>query len=589
MLRIFKHLTKKDVILIVLIVGLVVVQSWLEITIPNLIGQMTYSLVNYGADSIIGSILSTGGLMLGAAFGSLIAAIVSVWLSTKIAAGFAARVRGKIFAKVDSFSATEVNKFSPASLITRTTNDVQRVQMFLAMGVRLFVRAPVTAIWALTVMGTRNWEFIIVVAIALFIMVAMVTFLVVMALPKFKKVQALTDDINRLTRENLSGIRVVRAYNAQSFQEEKFEKANSEMVKTNLFVERAFNIMMPGMLMIIGAVSLGITLVAAFLIYGADGNIAMQAELVSNMLEFSQLSVLVIMSFVMMIIIFATMPRAIVSGKRILEVLETELTIVDGAGVEVQDENLGKVEFKNVSFKYPDAEGYVLQDISFSALKGETVAFIGSTGSGKSTLINLVPRFYDVTEGEIFVNGAPVVDYKLNELSKQIGYVSQRGVIFNSTIKENIAFGQVGEDMQDDDIHAAISTAQADDFVSKLDDGINSATAQGGTNLSGGQKQRVSIARALAKKAPILIFDDSFSALDYKTDKALRDALSKEAANTTKLIVAQRIGTILDADQILVLDKGMVVGKGTHKELLASCEVYKEIAYSQLSKEELGV
>jgi len=587
MLRIFKHLTKVDVLLIILIAGLVVVQSWLEITIPDLIGSMTEHLTERGMDFELTTIFYYGGLMLGAAVGSLVAAIISVWLSTKVAAGFAARLRLKIFESVEKFSILEINKFSPASLLTRTTNDVQRVQLFVAMGTRLFIRAPVTAIWALVLMGFGNWQFLTVIGVALFVMVILVTFLILFALPKFRRVQSLTDEINRLTRENLSGIRVVRAYNAQHFQEEKFEKANKDIVKNNLLVERSFQIMMPGLMLIIGGVSLGITLITAFLIYGAD--VVTQGALVKDMMVFSQLGVIVIMSFVMMIIIFATLPRAVVSGKRILQVLDTPSSVADGIGAEVLEENLGEVEFKNVSFKYPDAEGYVLENINFKAKRGQTVAFIGSTGSGKSSLINLVPRFYDATEGEILVSGASVKDYKLDDLNKQIGYVSQKGVIFKGTIKDNIAIGEMGEGMSDEDILTALNTAQADEFISNLPQGAESPTAQGGTNLSGGQKQRVSIARALAKKPPILIFDDSFSALDYKTDRALRDALKQDAANSTKLVVAQRIGTILDADQIFVLDKGCVVGFGTHKELLKSCDVYKEIAYSQLSKEELGV
>ena len=586
MLRIFKHLTKVDVLLIILIVGLVVVQSWLEITIPNLIGTMTNHLGRYGISEGMAPILINGGLMLGAATGSLLAALLSVWLSTRIGAGFAARVRASMFSKVEQFSVLEVNKFSPASLLTRSTNDVQRVQMFFVMGVRLFIRAPVTAIWALILMGFGNWQFLTVIGAALALMVVMVVFLIFFALPKFKKVQSLTDDINRLTRENLSGIRVVRAYNAQNFQEEKFEKANKDMVKNNLLVERAFQIMNPALMLLIGGVSLGAVLITAFLIYGAD--IYTQYYMVGEMITFSQLGVLVIVSFVMMIIIFSIMPRAVVSGKRILEVLDTPSSVVDGDGVEIKNENLGDIEFNNVSFKYPDAEGYVLKDISFKAKKGETVAFIGSTGSGKSSLINLVPRFYDATDGEILVSGAKIKDYKIDELNKQIGYVSQKGIIFSGTIKDNIAIGEKGEAMTNDEVLSALDTAQASDFVSKLEKGIDAPTAQGGTNLSGGQKQRVSIARALAKKSPILIFDDSFSALDYKTDRLLRDALKQDAKDSTKLIVAQRIGTILDADQILVLDKGSVVGKGTHKELLKTCSVYQEIAYSQLSKEELS-
>jgi len=584
--------------MIVVIVALVVAQVWLEIEIPRHMGAITQSITSANENLSAGAILASGGIMVALAAGSLAAALISVYLSSTMAANFAARLRAVMFSKVESFSQKEVNQFSPASLITRTTTDVSRVQMLVGMGVRLFVRAPVMAIWAITRIANQNWYFMALVGVAYFIMITLVVVLVIIAVPRFKRTQQLLDNINRLTKENLSGIRVVRAYNAQNYQAEKFETANSEMTRVQLFVERSMQVMHPGMALVISGLTLGITVITALLIYAAGVDVSYgmpahlygleaQGVLFADMIMFNQYARMAIMAFVLLIFIFANLPRAIVSSKRILEVLNTASSVTDGVGVVAKAENMGTVQFNNVSFKYPDAEEAVIEGISFSANRGEVVAFIGSTGSGKSSLINLVPRFYDATGGEIFISGENIKHYKLADLNRQIGYISQKGVIFKGTIKENIAYGEMGDELSESQILEALEIAQAKDFVMQKDGVLQAETAQGGTNLSGGQKQRISIARALAKKPPILIFDDSFSALDYRTDKLLRAALNKEFATATKLIVAQRIGTIKDADKIIVLEKGRIVGEGKHTHLMQTCKVYKEIALSQLSEEEL--
>ena len=586
MLKILRYLTKKDVLIIAIIALLVVGQVWLEIEIPRLLGEMAQAITNPLEPLVLSEIFVTGGIMVALALGSLVAAIISVFLSSKMAAGFARRLREKVFSKVESFSTAEVNNFSPNSLITRTTQDVARVQMIVGVGVRLFVRAPVMAIWALNRIASQNWYYLALMGGAFTVMAILVVFIIMIALPRFRKVQKLLDNINRLTRENLSGIRVVRAYNAENFQTEKFEEANSEMTKEQLFVERSFQIIHPGMALIISGLTVGITLITAFLISGTY-EATVQDLLFADMLMFNQYAMMAIMAFVLLIFVFANLPRAVVSAKRILEVLDTQSSIVDGDGVMPIESDIGKVEFRGVSFKYPDAEQNILEDISFTANPGETVAFIGSTGSGKSSLINLAPRFYDATIGEIFISGQNIKDYKLADLNRQIGFVSQKGIIFSGTIKDNIALGEMEDSLSEAEVLEAVEVAQASDFILAKESGLDSHTAQGGTNLSGGQKQRVSIARALAKKPNILIFDDSFSALDYKTDRALRDSLKTEFKGVTQLIVAQRIGTIRDADKIMVLDKGKAVGYGSHSELMATCEIYKEIAFSQLSEEEL--
>ena len=592
MLRIFKYFRLTDWLIVLLVAVLVVLQVWLELKMPDYMRDITVNLTSK-PNFAMSEIWVAGGFMLLCALGSLAGAIATVFLSTRISADFAERLRQMMFERVEGFSASEINRFSTPSLITRTTNDVTQVQMLVGMGTNLLIRAPVMAVWAIAKISTKNWEFMAVAVGAIVAMFILVGFLVGVALPKFRKIQGLTDNINRLTRENLMGIRVIRAYNAEDYQEEKFEKANEEMTKTQLFANRAMQVMMPGMTLIMSGLTLAITLIGAVLVNAAAAPLpgALEAEIPSanllfgEMITFSQYAMQAIMAFVMLVMVFILLPRAAVSARRILEVMDTEISIKDGAGAHPREH--GTVEFKKVSFKYPDAEENVLDDISFSVKSGETIAFIGSTGSGKSTLINLIPRFYDVTHGTVLVDGVNVKEYKLADLNNRIGYIAQKGVIFAGTVHYNIAFGESAKDITDKDVLEAVDTAQAKEFVDALDSGIEANVARGGTDLSGGQKQRLSIARALAKKPEILIFDDSFSALDYKTDRNLRAALKKQNKGVTSLIVAQRIGTIKDADKIIVLDNGRMVGCGVHTELLQSCPVYREIALSQLSKEEL--
>jgi len=590
MLRIFKYLNRKEILTVFAVAGLVVFQVWLELEIPGYMRDITVNITS-NPDFEMPDVLLSGGMMLLCALGSLAGAIATVFLATRMAAGYAAKLRQRLFTRVESFSAAEIGRFSTASLITRTTNDVTQVQMMVGMGLNLLIRAPVMAVWAIFKISAKSWQFVAVTAGALVAMFAMVIFVIAAVVPKFRKIQGLTDNLNRLTRENLTGVRVIRAYNAEKYQEKKFEKANDEMTRTQLFATRAMQVLMPGMTLIMSGLTLGITLIGAFLIHGAPAPLPGAPEipeanlLFGETVTFSQYAMLAIMAFMMLVMVFFLMPRAAVSARRILEVLDTQPGILDGGGARARES--GTVEFKNVSFKYPGAEEYVLKDISFRAEQGETVAFIGSTGSGKSTLINLIPRFYDPTGGAVLVDGAPVQDYALSDLNNRIGYIAQKGVIFSGTVRYNTAFGDGGAKISDADVEKALETAQAKEFVDALDGGLDAGLARGGTNLSGGQQQRLSIARALAKKPEILIFDDSFSALDYKTDKALRGRLKQEMGGTTRLVVAQRIGTIRDADKIVVLDNGRVVGLGKHDELMQSCPVYQEIAYSQLSQEEL--
>lgn len=478
----------------------------------------------------------------------------------------------------------EIKNFSTSSLITRTTNDVSQVQMAMTLSLQLLVKAPVMAVWAICKIANKGWQWSVATAVAVAILIVMLGVVIIFAVPRFKKIQKLTDNLNSSTRENLEGLRVVRAYNAESYQEAKFEKVNNELTKTHLFTGRVMAIMNPGMTLIASGLTLAIYWIGAYLINSAS--IPGKIQLFSDMVVYISYAMQVVMSFMMLIMIFMLLPRASVSAKRINEVLDTKPKILDGKETAV--ENLGIVEFKNVSFKYPDAEEYVVRDVSFTARKGETVAFIGSTGSGKSTLINLIPRFYDATDGEILIDGVNVKDYEQKALHNKIGYVPQRAVMFAGTIKSNLDFGDNGKgEKSDEDIADAAEIAQAKKFIDKLPEGYDARVAQGGTNFSGGQKQRMAIARAIARKPEIFIFDDSFSALDYKTDRVLRKQLKSKTADAITFIVAQRIGTIKDADKIIVLDAGDVVGIGKHKDLLASCEVYREIALSQLSKEEL--
>lgn len=585
MLKIFKYLKPKEWLMAGISLIFIAVQVWLDLKIPDYMSKITRLTQTPG--SAMSDIWLNGGYMLLCALGSLVAAITVGFFAAKIAAQFSQRLRSLLFNKVESFSMEEINRFSTSSLITRSTNDITQVQMLIVMGLQLVIKAPITAIWAITKIADKGFEWSVVTGAAVLIMVLMVTLLMIFVIPRFKKMQTLTDNITRVTRENLTGLRVVRAYNAESYQEDKFETANEELTSTQMFTNRAMAIMMPVMSMLMSGLSLAIYWVGAYLI-DAAGTID-KLTVFSNMVVFSQYAMQVIMSFMMLVMIFIMLPRASVSAKRINEVLDTEPNILDGTETDGKPGIVGQVEFRSVSFKYPDAAEPVLENISFTAKQGETVAFIGSTGSGKSTLINLVPRFFDATDGEILIDGVNVKDYKMEALFNKIGYVPQKAVLFRGTIKSNVAYGDNGsEEYSEVEVRRAVQIAQSTDFVEKMDGGYEASIAQNGANISGGQKQRLAIARAVCRKPEIYVFDDSFSALDYKTDRILRSVLKKETSGVTSLIVAQRIGTIMDADQIIVLDEGKIVGKGTHKELLRECTVYREIAMSQLSEEELA-
>jgi len=581
MFKLLKSFRKKEWLITIVSVCLIVMQVWLELKMPDYMSKVTILVQTEG--SKMSDILINGGYMLLCAFGSLVGAVIVGYLIALLSAGFSKELRGKLFRKVEEMSMSEVKEFSTNSLITRTTNDITQVEMFVGFGLQLLIKAPVTAIWAITKILNKSWEWSMVTAVAVVILLVVIGILTIIVLPKFKIVQKLTDKLNEVTRENLTGIRVVRAFNAEDYQEKKFKNVNDDLTNLQLFNQKSMSIMSPVMYLIMYMLTLIIYFIGAYLI--KDAMMADKIALFGDMVVFSSYAMQIIMSFLMLAMIFMILPRAEVSASRINEVLDTNISVKDG-NVETKKE-VGTIEFKNVSFKYPDAEEYVLRNISFKANKGDTIAFIGSTGSGKSTLVNLVVRFYDVTEGEILVDGINIKDYKLEYLYKLIGYVPQKAVMFNGTVNSNIAYGDAKEVITDKAVKEAAKVAQADDFVSKMDDGYASHIAQGGTNVSGGQKQRLAIARAIAKNPEIYIFDDSFSALDYKTDAVLREELKKYTKDATSLIVAQRIGTIMNADKIIVLDNGTSVGVGTHKELLKSCEVYKEIALSQLSKEEL--
>lgn len=583
MFKLFKNLTKKDVITILISVVLIVFQVWLDLKLPDYMSEITRLVQTEG--STINDILVQGGYMLACAGGSLIAMIIVGYLTSSVSANFSRTLGKKVFEKVQGFSMEEIKLFSTSSLITRTTNDITNVQMLISMGTQLIIKAPITAVWAVFKILNKSWTWSMLTGLAVLILLVTIAVLVLTVLPKFKIVQKLIDNINALTRENLTGIRVVRAFNAEKYQEDKFEVGNHKLTSTQLFNQRMMSIMSPIMYLIMNLLTLGIYFLGASLI--SDAGMASKLTLFSDMVVFSSYAMQVIMSFLMLAMIFIMYPRASVSADRINEVLETETKIKDGK-FSGKTKKEGEVEFKNVSFMYPDSQEYVLKDISFTAKKGEVVAFIGSTGSGKSTLINLVPRFYDATRGEVLVDGINVKDYKLEILHNKLGYVPQRAVMFGGSVNYNVAYGENGKGKKSEKkIQEAVHVAQAEDFVLKMPETYNSYIASGGTNVSGGQKQRLAIARAIARDPEIYIFDDSFSALDYKTDFVLRSELKKYTKNATSLIVAQRIGTIINADKIIVLDKGECVGMGTHQELMKTCQVYQEIAYSQLSKEEL--
>lgn len=585
MFKLFKNLTLRDIALMLLVVFLICVQVWLDLKLPDYMSEITRLVQTEGSE--MGEILKNGGLMMGCAFGSLISATVVGYLVANISASFSKNVRKKLFTKVEDLGMGEVKKFSISSLITRTTNDITQVQMFLAIGMQMLIKAPLTAIWAITKILNKSWEWSTATAIAVVLLLSLVAIIMVIVIPRFKLIQKMTDRLNGVTRENITGIRVVRAFNAEKYEEKKFAKANKELTDTQVFSQKALSLFSPVIFFAMHFLTLTVYVIGAYLISHAV--VMDKLTIFSDMVVFSSYATQVIMSFLMLAVIFMMIPRAQVSASRINEVMDTELSIKEGSNDVKETPEIGTVEFRNVSFKYPDAEDYVIENISFKAERGQTVAFIGSTGSGKSTLINLVPRFYDATEGEVLVDGINVKNYTFSSLYNRLGYVPQKAVMMDGTVSSNVAFGDNGQGKRSAmDVTNAIKVAQGTEFVEKMDKKYFAHIAQGGTNISGGQKQRLAIARAIARNPEIYIFDDSFSALDYKTDAALRKALKKYTKHATSLIVAQRIGTIMNADQIIVLDNGKCVGQGTHAELLKSCEVYKQIAESQLSPEEIA-
>lgn len=620
MFRIMKYLSKVEIGQMLIALVSIVGQIWFDLELPDYMSDITTLVETPG--SAMADIWVAGGKMLLVSLGSVACAIITGYIAARVASSFGQRLRSLEFRKVESFGPAEMSKFSTASLITRSTNDITQIQMFITMGLQLIVKSPIMAVWAVCKIAGEGFEWTVATAIAVVILLVAVVILMAMVMPKFKAMQRLTDNINLVARENLTGLRVVRAYNAEDYQESKFTKANKDLTDTQLFTNRTMAIMMPLMNTVMNGLMLAVYWIGAYLIEAAE--LTDKLTVFSNMVVFSSYSVQVIMSFLLMSMVFVLWPRADVSAQRVMEVLNTEPIVKNGtkrAADIAKTGQTGTVEFRNVSFTYPDSREAMLQDINFKAEKGQTVAFIGSTGSGKSSLINLVPRFYDVSAGQVLVDGVDVRDYDMVALRDKIGYVPQRSVLFKGTVAGNISYGdkpgendtveladtstpagrkrealQLAADAANDGkltdeqmsrVKAAADVAQASEFVNRMDGGFDSPIAQGGSNVSGGQKQRLSIARAVYRHPEILIFDDSFSALDFKTDRAVRDALAEEAKDSTKLIVAQRIGTIMNADRIVVLDEGKVVGQGTHKELLENCEVYRQIAESQLSESEL--
>ena len=577
MLKLFKNLNRKDLLIVLACILIMVFQVWIELRLPEYMSEIT-RLIETNKDNI-SEIMMQGVYMLLCAFLSMLSAIIIGYFASSLSASFSLKIREKVFKKVNDLSNKEMKEFKTSSLITRTTNDVTQIEMLIAMGLQALIKAPIMAFFAVSKILGKSVELSSIVGAGVLILLINIIFIMISVLPKFKVVQKLTDGVNNIARENLMGIRVIRAFNASKFEGKRFNKVNTDLTNTHISITKTFARMSPIMNMVMHSLTLFIYFVGSFLI--VEAKMVDKIEIFSNMVVFTSYGMQVIMSFLMLTMIFMILPRANVSAKRINEVLDSDIAIKDGFKNKGYEK--GTIEFRDVSFKYPDASEYLLKNISFKVNKGETVAFIGSTGSGKSTLINLVPRFYDVTEGIVLVDGVDVKDYKVASLNNIIGYVPQKAFMFTGTVKSNVKFSSK---VKDEDILKSLKVAQAE-FVSKLDNGINSHIARGGTNVSGGQKQRLSIARAIAKNPEIYIFDDTFSALDYKTDLRLRKALKKYTKDATTLIVAQRIGTIMNADKIVVLDKGVCVGIGTHKELLNTCEVYKEIAYSQLSKEEL--
>jgi len=582
MLKLFKKFGFKEWLLILISIVFIVFQVWLDLKLPDYMSEITTLIQKVGTK--IDDLYSPGSKMLLCAFGSLISSIIVGYFASIISASFSKKTRREVFNKVENFGMEEIKKFSISSLITRTTNDITQVQTLLSMGLQLMIKAPITAIWAITKIANKSWQWSLVTGVAVLMLLILITIIIIFALPRFKKIQKLTDNLNRITNENLKGIRVIRAYNAEEYQENKFKYANNELTQTQEFVQKIMSLIFPWMSLIMSGLTLAIYVIGAYLLNEAA--LMDKLNIFSNMVVFSSYAMQVVIAFMMLAMVFIIYPRASVSAKRILEVLNTNSKIKEGK-YKKENKEKGTIEFKNVCFKYPDAEEYMLKNISFKANTGETIAFIGSTGCGKSTLINLIPRFYDVSEGEILVDNINVKEYKEEALNNKIGYIQQKPVIFGGTIKSNIAYGSSLSKASDKDIKKAAKIAQASEFIDKMDKKYDSHIAMGGTNISGGQKQRIAIARAILRKPEIYIFDDSFSALDYKTDYKLRHDLKEYTKDATTLIVAQRIGTIKNADKILVLENGECVGMGTHKELLNNCGVYKEIALSQLSKEEL--
>ena len=606
MLRIMKYLSKAEIGQMLVALATIVGQIWFDLALPDYMSDITTLVETPGSD--MRDIWIAGGKMLLVSLGSVACAVVTGYIAARVASSFGQRIRSLEFRRVESFGPAEMSHFSTASLITRSTNDITQIQMFITMGLQLIVKSPIMAVWAIAKIAGDGIEWTLATAIAVVILLVTIIILMALVMPKFKAMQQLTDNINLVSRENLTGLRVVRAYNAEDYQEAKFTQANKELTDTQLFTNRAMAIMMPLMNSVMNGLMLAVYWIGAYLINAAAATDKL--TVFSNMVVFSSYSVQVIMSFLMMSMVFVLWPRADVSAKRVLEVLDTKPTVTDGERTDGERDASGRalrgeVEFRDVSFTYPDSREPMLEHVSFKAEPGQTVAFIGSTGSGKSTLVNLVPRFYDATDGQVLVDGVDVRDYTLKALRDRIGYVPQRSVMFKGTVASNVAYGDkdarnasVAASASDKaatdtdaiaaSVHAAIDVAQASEFVDKMPRGIDSDIAQGGSNVSGGQKQRLSIARAVWRHPEILVFDDSFSALDFRTDREVREALARECADSTKLIVAQRIGTIMHADQIIVLDGGRVVGHGTHKELLDTCDVYREIAESQLSQSELA-
>lgn len=605
MLKLLKRLGTGEIVMAIVSTVLVAFQVWLDLKLPDYMSEITILVKTPG--SAVGDVWLAGGKMMLCAFGSLAASIFVGYLAAHIAAGFSRDLRHDIFDKVQSFSFGEINKFSTPSLITRSTNDVTQIQTLIALGLQIMIKAPIMAVWAVVKIAGKGQEWTVATVIFVVFLIIVISIVFILVTPRFRRMQWLTDAVNRITRENLTGLRVVRAYNAEQYQQHRFAKANRDLADTQLFTSRVTAVIGPCITIILNGLTLSIYWIGASLISSAA--MPEKLTLFSNMVVFTAYAMQVIMAFMMLTMIFIMLPRVLISAKRINEVLDTKLTVVDGEGVvyheETADEGavcseeadegvvfpeeiVGEVEFKNVCFKYPGAEDYVIKNVSFTAHKGETVAFIGSTGSGKSTIINLVPRFYDVTDGEILVDGVDVRKYTLKQLRNKLGYIPQRSVLFAGTVSSNVAYGDNGKaPPSEEEITRAVAVAQSSDFVEAMPESYESLIAQGGTNISGGQKQRLCIARAVCRDPEIFIFDDSFSSLDFKTDKSLRQALRAELGNATNLIVAQRIGTIRDADRIVVLEQGEVAGIGTHSELMKSCEVYREIALSQLSEEEL--